>query len=65
MPSNISGNEEPVMDPDAGMLAKECTKLGGFATQTPLAGIVGLTSCNLLLNPKPLQLNSKVTGMLS
>ena len=43
------------MDPDAGMLAKECTKLGGFTPQTPLAGIVGLTSCNLLPKPKTLK----------
>ena len=27
--------KEPVMDPDASMLAKECTKLGGFAPQNP------------------------------
>ena len=47
------------MDPDAGMLAKKCTKLGGFAPRPPLAGIVGLTSCNRL-NPKPLQLKTKL-----
>ena len=44
------------MDSDAGMLAKEYTKQdGGFAHQTPLAGIVGLTSYNLLPKPKTLK----------
>ena len=46
--------KEPVIDPDAGMLAKECTKLEGFAPHTPLLGSSVLTSCNLLRKPKTL-----------
>ena len=38
---NVLPFKEPVMDPDASMLAKECTKLGGFAPPTLPAGIVG------------------------